>query len=264
MEALSSVAPVILRALHPRPLETHAKFRSEILDNERTIYVYTPPDYDEGDARYPVLYLQDGQNLFDPAKAAFGVEWKAGETADALLEQGKIEPVIIVGISNTPQRAEEYTPPGMGVPGRADEYVEFMTDELKPFIDENYRTRADEPADTGIGGSSLGGLVSLYACMERPDVFGKCAALSPAVWWPGEAFATAFEEALPGMPATNFRVVVGMDEDPARRMLTGARWIRGALKRAAHPRWRYRELANARHNEAAWSRQLPLVLAELF
>ena len=250
--------------MHPRPLETHPDFRSDVLDNERTIHVYTPPDYEDGDERYPVLYLQDGQNLFDPKKAAFGVEWKAGETADRLLADGKIEPVIIVGVANTPHRAEEYTPPDMGVPGRADEYVEFLTEELKPFIDENYRTRTESPCDAGIGGSSLGGLVSLYACMESPDVFGKCAALSPAVWWPGREFALSFEEALDEMDDVNFRVVVGMDEDPGRRMLMGARWIRDALKRTGHRRWRYRELADMQHNEAAWSRQLPLVLAELF
>ena len=256
--------------MHPRPLETHPDFRSEVLDNERTIYVYTPPDYvdgddgEDGEQRYPVLYLQDGQNLFHPEKAAFGVEWKAGETADELLASGKIEPVIIVGIANTPERGEEYTPPDFGVAGRADEYVEFLTEELKPFIDKNYRTRAEEPAGTGIGGSSLGGLISLYACMAAPEVFGKCAALSPAVWWPGREFAIAFEDALEEMPDVNFRVVVGMDEDPGRRMLVGARWIRDALKRAEHPRWRYRELADMQHNEAAWSRQLPLVLAELF
>jgi len=244
-----------------RALETHPDFASKVLGNKRTIHVHTPPGYEDSSESYPVLYLQDGQNLFDPAKAAFGVEWKAGETADRLLEHGKIEPVIIVGIANTPERMEEYTPPEGKTPGRANEYVEFLTEELKPFIDEEYRTSVD---DTGIGGSSLGGLVSLYACMASPEVFRKCAALSPAVWWPGKVFADAFEEALPEMSEVNFRVVVGMDEDPGRRMMTGARWIRDALKRSGHPRWRYRELANAQHNEAAWARQLPLVLAELY
>jgi len=244
-----------------RPLETHPDFASTVLGNKRNVHVHTPPGYEDSEDRYPVLYLQDGQNLFNPAKAAFGVEWKAGETADRLLANGKIEPVIIVGIANTPERMEEYSPPGYSAPGRADEYVEFLTTELKPFIDEEYRTREDA---SGIGGSSMGGLVSLYACMRHPEVFEKCAALSPAVWHPGRAFADEFEETLPAMRAVNFRVVVGMDEDPGRRMMTGARWIRDALKRAEHPRWRYRELANAQHNEAAWARQLPLVLAELF
>jgi len=244
-----------------RPLDTFPDFASEILGNERTVHVLTPPGYEDSEERYPVLYLQDGQNLFDPRKAAFGVEWKAGETADRLLADGKIEPVIIVGVANTPQRLEEYAPASARTPGRADEYVDFLTTELKPFIDEEYRTRQD---DTGIGGSSMGGLVALFACMHAPDVFSKCAALSPAVWYPGREFADEFEAALPGMRHINFRVVVGMEEDPGRRMLTGARWIRDALKRSGHPRWRYRELANAQHNEAAWSRQLPLVLAELY
>jgi enterochelin esterase-like enzyme len=250
--------------LGPRALETHPRFGSELLGNERTIHVHTPPGYDEGEERYPVLYLQDGQNLFDPRKAAFGVEWRAGRTADRLEAQGRIEPVIIVGVANTPQRMEEYGPPLPGGKGRANDYVDFLTDELKPFIDDRYRTRIDDPQDTGIGGSSMGGLVSLYACMRRPEVFGKCAALSPAVWWPGREFTEGFEAMLPALRHVNFRVVVGMDEDERRRMLQGARWIRDAFKRSGHPRWRYRELANGQHNEAAWSRQLPLVLAELF
>lgn len=244
-----------------RPLENHPDFASEVLGNKRAVHVLTPPGYEDSDERYPVLYLQDGQNLFDPSKAAFGVEWKAGETADRLLADGRIEPVIIVGIANTPDRMEEYAPASEQAPGRADQYVEFLTTELKPFIDEEYRTR---PEESGIGGSSMGGLVSLVACMQAPDVFSKCAALSPAVWHPGRPFADEFEAELPNMANVNFRVVVGMEEDPGRRMLTGARWIRDALKRAHHPRWRYRELADAQHNEAAWSRQLPLVLAELF
>jgi len=243
-------------------IDAHPGFASEILGNERQVFVYRPPGYETGTRRYPVLYMQDGQNLFDPAHAAFGVEWEAGKTADRLVTEGAMEPILIVGVGNTPERKSEYAPRSGADPGRADEYARFLTEELKPFVDEEYRTRPGRDG-TGIGGSSLGGLAALSACVDMPERFGRCAAFSPSVWLGGEPFLEAFERALPAMRHINFRVLVGKREGGGL-MKQGARAIRDIFRRSDHPRWRYREFANTRHDEASWGKQLPLVLPELY
>ena len=243
-------------------IDAHADFESEILENRRTIHVYLPPEYEEGTGSYPVLYMQDGQNLFDPAQAAFGVEWEAGKTADRLIAEGAMEPLIIVGIENTAQRGEEYAPPFGAEPGRSDEYGRFLLEELKPFIDEEYRTRRDRDA-TGIGGSSMGGLAALSVVIGEPEAFGHCASFSPSVWYGGPPFLAEFERALPRMRHINFRILVGKNEGGGM-MKHGARAIRDIFRRSDHPRWRYREFANTRHDEASWAKQLPLVLPELY
>src|SRR5258706_6850424 len=156
-------------------LERLPSIVSRFLPTPRDVLVYLPPGYDAGSRRYPVLYMQDGQNLFDPATAFVkGKDWRLGETVDALLAAGAVEPFIVVGISNTGvQRIDEYTPtrdPRRQVGGKADLYVKLLAEELKPFVDSRYRTLPSLEA-TGLGGSSLRGLVSLYAGLLRPDVF---------------------------------------------------------------------------------------------
>ncbi|MHC4448986.1 MAG: alpha/beta hydrolase [Planctomycetota bacterium] len=245
-----------------RLITAHPEFESKILENERTIHVYLPPAYEQGDESYPVLYMQDGQNLFDPRQAAFGVEWEAGKSADRLIAEESMEPIIIVGIENTPQRKEEYSPPFGADPGRSDEYARFLLEELKPFIDEEYRTKPGRD-ETGIGGSSLGGLAALAICVENHDSFGHCAAFSPSIWLGGPPFLAEFERTLPRMAHINFRVLVGKHEGGGM-MKHGARAIRDIFRRSDHPRWRYREFANTRHDEASWAKQLPLVLPELY
>jgi predicted alpha/beta superfamily hydrolase len=135
---------------------------------------------------YPVLYLNDGQNLFDPATSFIkGRTWRVREAADAAIEAGEVEPLIIVGIYNTgDRRLAEYTHERdwqMGG-GEADSYGELLTRELMPWIAEHYRVRAGRE-HTGLGGSSLGGLVSLYLGLRYAEVFGRLAVLSPSVWW---------------------------------------------------------------------------------
>ena len=152
----------------------------------REILVYLPPGYERGRRKYPVLYLNDGQNLFSGETSFLpGRYWRIGETADALIEAGAIEPLIIVGIYNAGEaRLDEYTPvkDGKGRGGKARWYGRMLVEELKPFIDAEYRTRPG-PRNTGIGGSSLGGLAALYLGERYPGVFGKIAAMSPSVWW---------------------------------------------------------------------------------
>jgi len=157
------------------------------------IIVYLPPGYEENAARsYPVCYMHDGQNLFDPEASFQGVAWDVHQTISALVLSDLMEGIIAVGIFNRGvARIHDYTPsfdPSFGdegAGGGADTYAKLVIEEIKPFIDERYRTKPG-PANTGLLGSSLGGLVSLYMARSRPDVFGKVASLSSSFWWNGQ------------------------------------------------------------------------------
>lgn len=169
-------------------LVLHREINSRVLQKSRTVAVWLPPGYQESSDRYPVFYLMDGQNLFDAATSAFGVEWQADETAMRLIEQKRIPPLILVGVWNTADRIEDYTPDRDELyrrGGNADVFLEFLCEDLKPYIDQTYRTRT-EAHWTAIGGSSLGGLFALYAGQQRPEIFARCAAISPSLGWADE------------------------------------------------------------------------------
>ncbi|HEX9653300.1 MAG TPA: alpha/beta hydrolase-fold protein [bacterium] len=156
----------------------HESFRSRYLTPRRTLVVWLPPSYNRTTRkRYPVLYMHDGQNIFDPATAFAGVEWQVDETADRLIRQKKIEEIIVVGIYNSPDRLKEYsdTPKGR-------RYMRFLITEVKPFIDITYRTKADRD-DTAVMGSSMGGLISLYLLWKHPEVFSKAGCFSSTLGW---------------------------------------------------------------------------------
>jgi predicted alpha/beta superfamily hydrolase len=175
-----------IRAKDQGRIRMHPRFASRYLSTPRDIVVYIPPGYDSSAASCPVLYLQDGQNLFDPHTAYGGQDWRADVTADDLILRGAIEPLIVVGIYNTGvRRISEYTPtkdPRRRKGGKGDRYAKMMAQELKPFIDREYHTRRSA-GHSGVGGSSLGALVSLEAGLLYPRVFGRLAVLSPSVWW---------------------------------------------------------------------------------
>ena len=163
----------------------HKEFRSRFLHEPRNVIVYLPPGYNDGLTRYPVLYMHDGQNLFDSATAFLNQEWGVDELVETLIPEGQMQPVIIVGIYNTEmKRLEEYTPmrDQRGQGGRARMYGRLIIEDLKPFIDAEYRTLRGA-VHTGMGGSSLGGLVSLYLGLQHPDTFGKLLVMSPSIWW---------------------------------------------------------------------------------
>jgi predicted alpha/beta superfamily hydrolase len=182
--ALSAAVPKPA-LLHER-LRLHPAFHSHHLPSDRDIIVYLPPGYDEHpDRTYPVLYMHDGQNLFDPATAFAGRTWQVHEHADAAIESGEVEPLIIVGIYNTgDRRLAEYTHERdwQRGGGEAAKYGRLIVDDLMPFIARTYRVRTGR-ASTGLGGSSLGGLVTLYLGLRFPQHFGKLAVLSPSIWW---------------------------------------------------------------------------------
>src|SRR5258707_8575072 len=175
-------------------IKRHRAFPSKILGNRRDVLVYLPRGYRRfSGRRYPVLYLHDGQNIFDAATSFSGVEWGVDETAERLIKESLIEPLIVVAVANTgEQRIHEYAPT-QGVfdakakrkrrsKGLARQYAHFLIDELKPYIDRKYRTNPDAEF-TGLGGSSLGGLVTLAIGVLYPHVFRRLIVMSPSIWW---------------------------------------------------------------------------------
>lgn len=141
----------------------------------RDIIVWLPPNYDSLNEKfYPVLYMHDGQNLFDPLTSPFGIDWQIDEVADSLINDKSIQEIMIVGIYNTPARGKEYNNTELGK-----DYINFIIEELKPFIDRTYKTLPDK-WNTSIGGSSSGGLISFIMVWENSDVFSVAACVSPA------------------------------------------------------------------------------------
>jgi predicted alpha/beta superfamily hydrolase len=162
-------------------------------DRSRRIWIYLPPDYETSGKDYPVLYMHDGQNLFDAA-TSFAGEWQVDESLNALIKAGA-PASIVVGIENGgAYRIAEYTPwsnPNYGG-GEGDKYVQFLVETLKPAIDARYRTLPDRE-NTGIAGSSLGGLISWYAGLKHQEVFGKIGIFSPSFWFSDSSFIYAAE-----------------------------------------------------------------------
>ena len=249
-------------------LERHAAFPSRFLDRQRDVIVYLPPGYAADQARrYPVLYMHDGQNLFDPDTSFVrGQHWRLGEMADMLIAEGRVRPLIIVGANHTGHgRVHEYTPtkdPRLGG-GLGKAYGRLLVEELKPFIDARYRTRPGRD-HTGLGGSSLGGLSTMYLGLRHADVFGLLAVISPSVWWGRRAILRYVPKA---KPRPDTRIWLDMGTAESRRGLADARKLRNALVKAG---WRedddlaYSEPHGGTHSETAWAHRVGDVLQFLF
>ncbi len=249
-------------------LRYHPDLSSTHLGTKHSLIVYLPPGYESSTARYPVLYLHDGQNLMDRT-TSFAGEWHADEIAEQLITSGLIEPVILVGISNAGNdRISEYTPvanaPYGG--GNADAYGQFLVDEVKPLIDSTYRTRPDA-ASTGLAGSSLGGLVSTYFGLTHSDVFGRIGAVSPSVWWANRDIVgrvSALDAKLP----LRVWVDIGTKEGSTpEEEVANAKLLRDAF---AAKGWllgddlAYFEAPGALHNEGSWAARFDRVLRFLY
>jgi predicted alpha/beta superfamily hydrolase len=249
-------------------LQRHQAFRSRFLRNQRDLIVYLPPGYEEHRARrFPILYLHDGQNLFDGATSFIpGMDWHVGQTADRGIQEKKIQPLIIVGIYNAGKaRVREYTPtrvPRLGG-GNADRFAKFLLKEVMPFTQREYRTIPGTEF-TGIGGSSLGGLLSLYFGLKLPHVFGKLAALSPSLWW-NQRVMTRFAEAARVYPRPRIWLDIGTREGP--RTVKDVEQFRDVLLQKG---WRlgqdlkYERVEGGEHNEAAWAQRVGPFLEFLF
>jgi predicted alpha/beta superfamily hydrolase len=248
-------------------LRKHEQFRSRFLRNQRDLIVYTPPSYPgQRTRRFPVLYLHDGQNLFDGATSFIpGQDWHVGQTADECINAGTVEPLIIVGMYNTKARVREYTPtqvPKLGG-GRADRYAKFLIEEVKPFVEGEYRTLSGAQ-NTGIGGSSLGGLVSLYLGLQHCTIFGKIAALSPSVWW-NQLVIHRFVNSMHVETRPRIWLDIGTNEGP--RMVQDVERFRDVLLKKG---WRlghdldYEKVAGGQHNEAAWAQRVGPFLQFLY
>ena len=253
-------------------IRMHRDFHSRFLPANRDIIVYLPPGYErDKKKRYPVLYLHDGQNLFDGATSYIpGMEWRVDETAQALIMSKTIEPLIIVGVYNAgKERVDEYTStadPKYKMGGRADLYGRMLVEELKPFIDAQYRTQRG-PQQTGLGGSSLGGLVSLYLGLKYPQVFGKLAVVSPSVWWDNKKIVRDVQ-ALDKRPHTRIWLDIGTKEgDTPAAATKDTRTLRDALLAKGwkeNADLKYFEAEGAEHNEKAWSERVGPMLKFLY
>jgi predicted alpha/beta superfamily hydrolase len=251
------------------------EFRSRVFRNTRFLRVWLPPGYDDAanaGRRYPVLYLNDGQNLFEAAIAFGGVEWQVDETADRLIREGAIPPIIIVGLDNTGKnRIREYMPHRSLYPvllrGQGSRYPNFLIKEVMPFVARNYRV-ATGPENTGLGGSSLGALISLYTAAARPGLIGRLLLESPSLWTSNRQMIRASRE----VTRWPERIFLGVGtaeagrEDRNRSVVDDVRELAGILRRAGLDEKRLRLVIEegATHNESAWARRFPEALRFLF
>jgi predicted alpha/beta superfamily hydrolase len=237
---------------------------------DRDVTVYLPPTYEsEPGRRYPVLYMHDGQNLFDPAEAAYGVAWEVDETLDALEAAGDVDEHIVVGVHNTAERIADYTPdvdPVYGEGGAADLYCGFLSDVLKPIVDERFRTLCGR-SNTAVMGSSLGGLVSLHIAHCAPETFGVIGAVSPSLWWNERSMLDALRGWDGAQPVRLWLDCGSAEGDPAEHFLTDcvanvreARDIALGQGLDFGDRLGVLEDMGAVHDEGAWAGRLDSIL----
>ena len=227
------------------------------LETDRDVTIYFPPGYDESRAdRYPVLILHDGQNLFDDTRAHAGVSWRAAETADRLVVDGEIDPLVIVGIDHgQTNRIVEFTPtpdkrPGAG---EARKYARFVIDELMPYLAREHGLNPRHP-QLGLGGSSLGALVSLVIAAMYPGMFHRLIAMSPSVWWDKRVILTMLASA-PDFAETRMWLDVGRKEGIGT--VRDARRLRDTLRPmlSSASDLRYSEDPAGDHSERSWGRR---------
>ncbi|HUF13736.1 MAG TPA: alpha/beta hydrolase-fold protein [Longimicrobiales bacterium] len=238
------------------------------LGRDRRVWLYLPPDYaTSGDRRYPVLYMHDGQNLFDQATSYVG-EWGVDETLDSLHAAGELS-LIVVGVDHGgTRRFDEYSPwnnPQYGG-GEGDEYVDFLVQTLKPYIDAHYRTLPDR-LNTGVAGSSMGGLISFYAALRYPEIFSRAGVFSPAFWVVESEVMDWARDRSPTQLAQRLYFVSGAlegqgdayarNQEQMADTLAVAGFVEGEHY-AAHVR------ADGTHSEWFWRREFPPAVLWLF
>ncbi len=251
-------------------LQVYRKLASSQLGNQRDLFVYLPPSYKTGGTRrYPVLYMHDGQNLFDVATSYAG-EWQVDETLETLAAES-LE-AIVVGVPNTGvERMHEYSPyrDARHGGGKGDIYLRFLLETVKPLVDRSFRTEPGR-ATTGIMGSSMGGLISLYAFFAYPEHFGFVGALSPSLWFARGRIMGMIKRSPPILGT----IYLDYGTAEGARTPTDLPWIRTLLSRSTtldgelyalllakgyRPERdvRYVEDRDADHSESSWARRLP-------
>lgn len=251
------------------------EFRSRIFRNTRFLRVWLPPGYDNAEnsaKRYPVLYLNDAQNLFEPSTSFTGVEWQVDETAERLIQEGQIPPMIIVGIDNAGKdRFREYMPHRslnpMMLRVQGNRYPNFLIKEVMPFVARNYRV-ASGPENTGLGGSSLGALISLYTVAVHPGWFGRLLIESPSLWASNRQMIKE-SRAVKQWPERIFLATGTAEagrEDRDRSVVDDVREMAGIFRRAGLDDRRLKLVIEegATHHESAWARRFPDALSFLF
>ncbi len=232
------------------------------LNRKRQVRLYLPPGYASSGKRYPVLYMHDGQNLFDTATAYAG-EWKVDETLDALAKEGKLE-LIVVGIDNGGEkRMTELNAWSSERFGAAEgrEYTDFIVRTLKPLVDQRYRTLPGRE-HTAIMGSSMGGLASHYALAQYPQVFSKAGVFSPAYWTAQPSFGFVASKPVP----KDARVFMLMGEKEGPEMVADVKRMAEVVQKSGHPAANtvLKIVPGAEHNEAFWSGELREALLWMF
>lgn len=224
---------------------------------DRDVIIWLPPGYDKDRTKkYAVLYMHDGQNLIDPKTSSFGTDWQVDESCDSLIKMGKIPPVIVVGINNTADRSLDYSP---GTKGTA--YMNFIINKLKPMIDSTYRTLPDQK-HTFVGGSSMGGLISMMLVWEHPEVFYGAICMSPAFQYPNFDYVPKITSDKAFKKDIKIYLdigTVGLETqlEPGVDAMVKALNAKGYLK---NKDYFYVKEENARHAEADWARRLPNAL----
>lgn len=251
------------------------QFHSRIFRNTRYVRVWLPPGYDDptnAGRRYPVLYLNDGQNLFEASTSFTGVEWQVDETADRLIREGTIPPMISVGLDNAGKdRTREYMPNRslnpMMLRVHGSRYPSFLIKEVMPFMSHNYRV-AEGPENTGLGGSSLGALIALYTASVKPGTIGRLLLESPSLWASNRQIIRQSRD-VKRWPERIF-LGVGTDElgrkDRNQSVVDDVRELAGILRRNGLDDQRLRLVIEegGTHHESAWARRFPEALAFLF
>ena len=239
-------------------IELLPDFHSPELGNRRDILVSLPPSYEGSDRTYPVLYMQDGQNLFDPATSYAG-DWRLGKVLASVARRG--HETLVVAVPNMGrERLMEYSPfvdPAQGG-GAGDRYLDFLVHTLKPAIDDRFRSRPDR-RHTGIAGSSMGGLISLYGFFREPAAFGFAAVLSPSLWFGGDAIFRVVESA-PYVPG---RLYLDIGSSEGAEHVARARRMRDLLRAKGYRPGRdlrWLESRCGRHDEASWGRRFARAL----
>lgn len=232
------------------------------LGKTRRIWIYLPEGYENSNKKYPVIYMHDGQNLFDVLTGPFG-EWGVDECLDTLSEKIKFE-TIIVGIDNgLADRLSEYSPYNFkvnadeenvwDVKGTGTQYLESLVYDLKPFIDKNYRTKSDAKY-TSVCGSSMGGLISLYAVMRYPSVFGSAGVFSPAFWTNENDLQAEIKNNKTGWSG-NIYMISG--ELEGKKYTENMFDIADMLIQEKKKNIKSISIPNGQHNEAFWRRAFP-------